>query len=459
MKFTSLLKSLIVEESRFEILLNALTKPGEDKEGNKTKPKLSKKEFLELVLADPTTRLNNVDIETATPQELSKIKAGSYVPWLAKHYLLPKTESAPGDYSYERDLKNAKELFLEDLYSVTNDLRKFERFKSTLPKDLRDINKLTPEQLYDTVKDFSLEKSKATSQEKEEASKTYAHPGADITFRGNDWTVAKITDQSQLGKDAACFYGGYGLQPSKGESKWCTSSPGLDWFKNYISAGPLYVIIPNKSKSGKFGEKSGLPAERYQFNFPKDQFMDAHNINQNVVDLLNGSMSELKDYFKPEFAKGITKSSEKNFRIDGLTSGPVGKFISLYGLQDLIVNLPDTLESFSIVNRDNNRSVNIELPQELFNFKNLLHIMTENILFSSIPDSICNAKNLRFLAIMKNPELTTIPECLGNSKSLMFLNLKDCPNVKVPSSITEQYKELSPGMWDFETPFDDPDVY
>ena len=44
MKFTSLLKSIIVEQSRFEVLLNALTKPGEDKEGNKTKPKLSKKE-------------------------------------------------------------------------------------------------------------------------------------------------------------------------------------------------------------------------------------------------------------------------------------------------------------------------------------------------------------------------------------------------------------------------------
>jgi Leucine-rich repeat (LRR) protein len=187
--------------------------------------------------------------------------------------------------------------------------------------------------------------------------------------------------------------------------------------------------------------------------------MDAHNRNQNVVDLLNGSMSELKDFFKPEFAKGLTKSSGTSFRVDGLTSGPVGKFISLYGLKDLIVNLPDTLESFSIVNRDNNRLVNIELPQELSNFKNLTHLMTENISFSSLPESICNLKNLNFLAIMKNPELTTIPECLGNSKSLMFLNLKDCPNVKVPVSITEKYKELVPGMWDFETPFDDPDVY
>ena len=449
MRFTSLLKSLIVEQSRFEILLNALTKPGEDKEGNKTKPKLSKKEFLELVLADPTTRLNNVDVETATPEELSKIKAGSYVPWLVKHYLLPKTESAPGDYSYERDLKNAKELFLEDLYSVTNDLRKFERFKGTLPKDLRDINKLTPDQLYDAVKDFSLEKTKATSQEKEEASKTYAHPGADIVFRGNDWTVVKIIDQGQLGKDAACFYGGYGLEPSKGESKWCTSSPGLDYFKNYISAGPLYVIIPNKSESGKFGEKSGLPAERYQFNFPKDQFMDAHNRQQPVVELLNGRMSELKDYFKPEFAKGLTATSGKDFRVDNLSSGPVGKFISLYGLNDLVGNLPDTLETFSIQNRDQRNVVKIDLPEEIGNFKDLKNIVTDNVSFERLPESICKLKNLNFIAIMRNPELTTIPECIANLPRLMFLNLKDSPNVKIPNSILEKGEELQPGMLDF----------
>ena len=41
MKFTSLLKSIIVEQSRFEVLLNALTKPGEDKEGKKSMPALS----------------------------------------------------------------------------------------------------------------------------------------------------------------------------------------------------------------------------------------------------------------------------------------------------------------------------------------------------------------------------------------------------------------------------------
>ena len=133
MKFTSLLKSIIVEQSRFEVLMNALTKSGKDKEGNKLRPKLSKKEFVDLVLADPTTRLNNVDIETATPEELGKIKAGSYVPWIVKHYLLPKTETNPGDYTYEKDVKRAKDVFMEDLYKITERLTKFERFKGRLP--------------------------------------------------------------------------------------------------------------------------------------------------------------------------------------------------------------------------------------------------------------------------------------------------------------------------------------
>jgi hypothetical protein len=445
MKFTSLLKSIIVEQSRFEVLLNALTKSGEDKEGNKTKPKLSKKEFMDLVLADPTTRLNNVDIETATSEELGKIKAGSYVPWLVKHYLMPKTESErkPGDYTYEKELKVAKEVFLEDLYKVTDDLKKFERFKGRLPKEMRDINKLTPDQLYDAVKDFDLTLATTTKAERKSAP---VHPGAKLVFDGPNWRVVEIEDKGKVGKEAACFYGGNNV-----ETRWCTSAPGASWFERYIKDGPLYVVFnPNDTD---ISPNTGLPKTRYQFHFPSNQFMDKDDRQQDLVALLNGPMNELKNFFKPEFAKGLISTSGVDFKVDGLTSGSVGKFIALYGLEDLFESLPKTLESFSVINRD--RIVDIEIPQQIGNFKNLKHLMTENISFSSLPESICNLKNLNFLAVMKNPELTTIPECLGNSKSLMFLNLKDCPNVKVPASITGKYKELVPGMWDFETPFDD----
>jgi hypothetical protein len=438
MKFTSLLKSIIVEESRFEILLNALTKPGEDKEGKKTKPKLSKKEFLDLVLADPTTRLNNVDVETASPEELGKIKAGSYVPWLIKNYLQPKTESSFGDYSYERDVKRAKEVFLEDLYKVTDDLKKFERFKGRLPKEMRDINKLTADQLYDAVKDFDLTLATTTKAERKSAP---VHPGAKLVFDGPNWRVVEIEDKGQVGKEAACFYGGNNV-----ETRWCTSAPGASWFERYIKDGPLYVVFnPNDTD---VSPNTGLPKNRYQFHFPSNQFMDKDDRQQDLVGLLNGSMNELKNFFKPEFAKGLTGTSGKEFKVDGLSSGAVGKFISLYGLEDLIGSLPDTLESFSIQNRDSKDAVRIELPQEIGKFQNLVHIITDNVSFKSIPESVCDLPKLKFLAVMKNPELTTVPECIANLPKLMFLNLKDSPNAKIPSSITEKGEEMQPGMWD-----------
>lgn len=438
MKFTSLLKSIIVEQSRFEVLLNALTKSGEDKEGKKTKPKLSKKEFMDLILADPTTRVNNVDVETATPEELGKIKAGSYVPWLIKNYLLPKTESTAGEYSYERELKRAKEVFLEDLYKVTDDLKKFERFKGRLPQEMRDINKLTPGQLYDAVKDFDLTLATTTKAERKSAP---VHPGAKLVFDGPNWRVVEIEDKGQVGKEAACFYGGNNV-----ETRWCTSAPGASWFERYIKDGPLYVVFdPNDTD---VSPTTGLPKTRYQFHFPSNQFMDKDDRQQDLVQLLNGPMNELKDFFKPEFAKGLTGTSGKEFKVDGLSSGAVGKFISLYGLDDLIGSLPDTLESFSIQNRDSKDSVKIELPQEIGKFKNLVHIITDNVSFKSIPESVCDLPRLKFLAVMKNPELTTVPECIANLPNLMFLNLKESPNVKIPSSITEKGEEMQPGMWD-----------
>jgi hypothetical protein len=438
MKFTSLLKSIIVEQSRFEVLLNALTKPGEDKEGKKTKPKLSKKEFLDLVLADPTTRLNNVDVETATPEELGKIKAGSYVPWLVKNYLLPNTESSVGDYSYERELKKAKEVFLEDLYKVTDDLKKFERFKGKLPKEMRDINKLTPDQLYDAVKDFDLTLATTTKAERKSAP---VHPGAKLVFDGPNWRVVEIEDKGAVGKEAACFYGGNNV-----ETRWCTSAPGASWFDRYIKDGPLYVVFnPNDTD---VSPTTGLPKIRYQFHFPSNQFMDKDDRQQDLVGLLNGPMNELKKFFKPEFAKGLTGTSGKEFKVDGLSSGAVGKFISLYGLDDLIGSLPDTLESFSIQNRDSKDAVRIELPQEIGKFQNLVHIITDNVSFKSIPESVCDLPKLKFLAVMKNPELTTVPECIANLPSLMFLNLKESPNAKIPSSITDKGEEMQPGMWD-----------
>jgi hypothetical protein len=439
MKFTSLLKSIIVEQSRFEVLFDALTKPLKDKEGNKLKPKLSKKEFIELVKADPTTRLNNVDIENATPEELAKVKAGSYVQWLIKNYLNPKTERQYGDNGYDKEVKQVKETFMEDLYKVTDDLKKYERFKGRLPKELRDINKVTPDQLYDAVKDFDLTLATTTKAERKTAE---VHPGGKLVYDGENWRVVEIKDKGPVGKEAACFYGG-----NNQETRWCTSAPGASWFDRYIKDGPLYVIFnPNDTD---IAPATGLPKKRFQFHFPSNQFMDKDDRQQDLVQLLNGPMEELKAFFKPEFAKGLTVGGQK-LVIDSFSHGAIGKFIALYGLDDLIGSLPDTLEEFQIQNRDNKGSdVIITIPEEIGRFKDLHMILLDNCI-ASIPESICTLPKLRFLALINNPKLREIPGCLAELPNLYFLNLKGSTNVQVPQSIKAKGTDMGGGMWDLQ---------
>ena len=438
MKFTSILKQVIMEQSRFEILRDALTKPTTDKQGEKQKPKMSIGEFLQIVQADPTTRLNNVDPETADSKELEKIKAGSYVQWIIKNYLAPKTERAPGDSGYEKEVKQVKETFMEDLYKVSDDLKKFERFKGRLPKEMRDINKLTPDQLYDAVKDFDLTLATTTKAERKSAP---VHPGAEMMYDGKDWRVIKIEDKGVVGKEAACYYGG-----NNKETRWCTSAPGASWFDRYIKDGPLYVIFnPNDTK---IAPETGLPVERYQFHFPSNQFMDKDDRNVDLIKMLNGQMAELKNLFKPEFAKGLTVGGEK-LVIDSFSHGAIGKFIGLYGLDDLIENLPDSLKEFQIQNRDTNNNVVITIPDSISRFQNLQMILLDNCIVS-VPESICELPKLKFLALINNPGLKSIPECIGDLPNLFFLNLKGSENVKVPNSIQSRGTDMGNGMWDLQ---------
>jgi hypothetical protein len=437
MKFTSILKKVILEQSRFELLFDALTKPSTNKEGKKVKPKLSKEEFIALVNADPTTRTNNVDMDTADSKELGKVKAGKYVQWLIKNYLAPTTERQPGDNGYEKEVKQVKDTFMEDLYKVTEDLTKFERFKNKLPQEMRDINKLNPSALYDAVKDFDLTLATTTKTERKSAP---VHPGAKMLFDGPTWRVIEIEDKGPVGKEAACFYGGQNK-----ETRWCTSAPGLTYFERYIKDGPLYVVF--KPGDTDVSPETGLPKERYQFHFPSNQFMDKDDRQIDLVQYLNGPMSELKDFFKPEFAKGLTLNGEK-LVIDSFSSGAVGKFIGLYGLDDLFDSLPLTLTELQIQNRDKN-DVIINIPESINKFKNLNLLLFDNCV-ERVPKTICELEKLRFLALINNPKLTNIPECLVNLPNIYFVNLKGSPNVQIPEAIKQKGNDMGGGMWDLQ---------
>lgn len=446
MKFTNLLKSIIVENSRFKLLYDKLV----DKNPESKKKEAGKIPFeilKAIIFADPDTKLPRGmegDIDTLTPEQMEVVKVGKYTNWLLKSFLKPANiEADPEDkQAYGREVKAYRDLFLEDLYKVTNDLKKFDRFKGQLPQEVRDIAKLTPKTLFDLVKDFSLEKVKASKEEKKQAASTYQHPGGDIVFRGSNWTVIKIERTDKLGKDAACFYGGQ-HEYDKGESRWCTSSPGLTYFDRYIKDGPLYVILPNESE--KRGQVSNLPIERYQFHFPSNQFMDRHDHQQDLVKLLNGELLELKDYFKPEFAKGLTNNNSNKAEIT-YPGSSAGKFIALYGFDELFDNLPDSIEHLSIKN-EGKEDLAYNVPASIGRFQNLEAILFKNFA-KSLPSEICNCKKLDMLALPGNGSLESLPECLADLDNLGFINLnKSNPNISIPPRLMEKLDDQGDGFY------------
>ncbi len=353
MRFTQLLTNLILEQSRFQVLYDKMVQPAKGQEGAARKPKglMDFETLKQIIFADPTTKApQGMTPETASVEDMEKVKVGKYSQWLLKNFVMPtfndeRTNIEKGTAEYKRAMDEYQRLFIEDLFKVTEDLKKYERFKNQFPQDKRDINKLTVDDVFELTKDLSLEKTKATKSEKEKAKTTYEHPGAEIMFRGPNWTLVKIEDQGTLGSDAASFYGGYYLY-NEGESRWCTSPHNSNYFRTYIKDGPLYVVLPNDD-GGSVGQKTGLPQERYQFHFPSGQFMDREDRQINLVEYLNGKMSELKEYFKPEFAKGLVSKGGDKVEINYPDSS-AGKFIALYGFEDLFETLPETIEKLLI---------------------------------------------------------------------------------------------------------------
>ena len=452
MKFTNLLSNIIVEQSRFQILYDKLVKPPTRAKGDdrgKTPQNVMDFETLRaIIFADPTTKApENFDIEGASAEDMENVKVGKYTQWLLKNFvnvsLTPEEKEL--DYrspDYKRAVQRARDLFMEDLFKVTDDLKKYDRFKGQFPQDKRDINKLTIDDVYELTKDLKLQKTKATKAEKEVAKKTYEHPGGEIIFKGPNWTLIKIEDGGSLGKDAACFYGGYYL-PDEGESRWCTSSPGLTYFEGYLKDGPLYVILPNDDK-GNVGNKTGLPVERYQFHFPSSQFMDRADKQINLVEYLNGPMSELKEIFKDEFAKGLVKSGNK-VEIE-YPSSAAGRFIALYGFDELFSTLPDDIEHL-IVNNKSNEDIALDVPETLGRFTKLNALLLQNIV-KNLPDSIGKLVNLNFIALPGNKKLERLPETINNIPNLSFINISGSnKDVKIPESLLKRLSDEGDGFY------------
>ena len=449
MKITSLLSNLITENARLQLFYDKFVKPNPKAKSEPGRPVKGIMDFDTLkaiIFGDPDTKVpNGFDKEGATFEEMSKVKVGKYVQWMLKNFVQPKLEYEVGTPEYKRAAQEYRRLFIEDMDKINVDLLKFERFKGRLPEGERDIAKYTPATLSLAVDEFKLSKdTKSSKEERITKENPYQYPGSNIEIVTPDWTIVKITENNDEGKNAGAYFGGYyDTRDEFDETNWCTSKLDGTYYSHYIKDGPYYVILPNSST--EFGKKTGLPKERYQFHFPSNQYMDRRDRGINLVEFLNGKGAELKDYFKPQFAKGLTSGGGDIVEINYPDSAS-GKFIALYGFDELFESLPDTITKL-LINNKSQEKIALEVPASIGRFKTLEALMLQNIA-KTLPDTICQLKDLNFLALPGNKDLQSLPECIKDLPNLAFINLKDVnPNINIPQGLRDRLDDEGMGFY------------
>jgi hypothetical protein len=456
MKITSVLSNLITENSRFQILYDKLVKPSDKSKptapGKPAKGAMDFDTLKNIIFADPTTRVpQGFDTEGATIQDMDKVKVGKYTQWMLKHFIRPTFANETGDLDvkspeYKSLAKEYRRMFLEDIDKLGVDLLKHERFKSRLPEEQRDINKLTPEQLSSAVDEFKLTKdSKSAKEERITKENPFKFPGSKIDFVSPNWTVVTIDEMTQLGKEAGAYFGGYyDIRDEFGETSWCTSKLDGTYYDYYLKqGGSYYVVLPNNDT--EFSQKTGLPKNRYQFHFPSSQFMNRRDRQINLVEFLNGEGAELKQYFKPHFAKDLVTSGGEVVEVNYPDSSS-GKFVALYGFDELFESLPSDVLRL-LINNKSTEPIALDVPKSIGRFTQLEALLLQNIC-KTLPDEIGQLKDLQFLSLPGNSQIQNIPDAVLELPNLAFINLRGSnKNVKISDTLRNSLDEQEPGFF------------
>lgn len=210
-----------------------------------------------------------------------------------------------------------------------------------------------------------------------------------------------------------------------------------------------YIALGMNLSSGMINSSEPEVLKYYigkRIDIIKDNSIDRLS-KEDIALLKTPMLKKLKEELKPKFAGSLTSGGE-NLTIDSFETGAVGKFVSLYGLDDLFKSLPDTLKQFQILNR-NTPGLIVQIPEDIGRFKQLNMILLDNCI-NSIPDSVCTLPNLSFLVLINNPQLTEIPKCIANLPKLSFLNLKGSENVEVPQEIRDKSTDFGGGMFEMD---------
>jgi hypothetical protein len=156
-----------------------------------------------------------------------------------------------------------KQFRMEDAARMQDTMKQFEKMKSRLPADQRDINKYTSlDQVYDVV-----EKDSPTVSKKQQIKSTKKE-GIKQLVKTENIFIGEL-----LSHAAACYYGA--------GTKWCTAGRDSEsTFSTYANQGPIFIIVLNLPEGKQ---------RKFQFHYASSQVMNEKDveINKKEIELLS----------------------------------------------------------------------------------------------------------------------------------------------------------------------------
>jgi hypothetical protein len=161
-------------------------------------------------------------------------------------------------------------------------------------------------------------------------------------------------------------------------------------------------------------------------------------------------MTKLKEEMKSKFATDFQSGDNVTIKIPAQKEG---KYIALYGFDELIRNLSSNVKFFEIICTEKNYA-QYDLPSEFCDrFTQLETLVMENIV-SSIPDNISNLRNLTVLNLKGNQKLLTLPSSILKMGNLDMVILRNAPEAFTPPQGFEEYFEDMGDNFFYRTKFD-----
>ena len=161
-------------------------------------------------------------------------------------------------------------------------------------------------------------------------------------------------------------------------------------------------------------------------------------------------MAKLKEDLKSKFATDFQSGENVTIKIP---SQKEGKYIALYGFDDLIKNLSSNITFFELICTEKSYP-QYALPAEFCNrFTNLETLLLDNIV-SSLPDNLSNLRNLEVLNLKNNSELKTLPPSILQMSNLDMVIIRNAPDdFNPPKGFDDYFEDMGDNFY-YRTKFD-----